>query len=121
MLHQLLNYANHYLNGYCTLRDLQTWLLSNLQGILDSSDKTAIEVVNQIDADLVELGEGLIDEAGVRERIESYARFGETIPSAFFETEYPATTHVTAAAETIRDHLEVLGPVVDLHLCHVFA
>jgi len=121
MLHQLLNYINDYLNGHCTLRDLQTWLLSNLQGILDSSDKTAIEMANQIDADLIELGEGLIDEAVVRERIESYARFGETIPLIFFEIERPATTHVTTAAETFRNHLEVPGPVVDLRLVHKFA
>ena len=121
MLHRLLNYANHYLNGYCTLRDLQTWLLSNLQRILESSDEATIEMANQIDTDLIELGEGLIDEAVVRERIESYARFGETIPFIFSEIERPATTHVTTAAETIRNHLEVFGPVVDLRLVHKFA
>lgn len=121
MLRQVLNYVNDYLNSHCTLRDLQTWLLSNLQRILDSGDEAAIEVANQIDADLVEFGEGLIDETAVRERIESYVRFRETIPFVFSEIEHPATTHATAAAETIKNHLEVVGPVVDLRLGHVFA
>jgi len=118
---QLLNYVNDYLNGHCTLRDLETWLLSNLQRILDSGDEVAIEAANQIDADLIELGEGLIDEAAVRERLENYVRFRETIPIVFFETEHPATTNATAAAETFRNHLEVPGPVVDLRLVHEFA
>lgn len=121
MLRQVLNYVNDYLNSYCTLRDLQTWLLSNLQRILDSGDEAAIEVANQIDADLVEFGEGLIDETAVRERIESYVRFRETIPFVLSETEHTATTHATAAAETFRNHLEVVGPVVDLRLVHEFA
>ena len=121
MFRQLLNYVNNYLNGYCTLKDLQTWLLSNLQRILESGDEAAEKVANQIDADLVELGEGLVDEAGVRERIESYARFGETILLAFSEVEHHTATHVTTAAETLREQLEALGPVVDLHWAHKFA
>lgn len=75
MLYQLLIYIHRYLDvadvAY-TLRDLETWLLSNLQRILDSSEDEAIEVANQIDADLIELGEGLINEATFRERLEGY-------------------------------------------------
>jgi hypothetical protein len=124
MLHQLLNYIERYLIAHCTLRDLEAWLLSNLQKILDSDDETVIEVANQVDADLIELGEGLIDEATLRERLESYIRFRETISLAllaFSETEPLATFHATAAVETIRNQLEVLGLVVDLRLDHVFA
>jgi len=121
MLRQILNSVYDYLNGYRTLKDLQTWLLSNLQRILESGDEAAIEVANQIDTDLVELSEGLIDEMEVQGRIENYVRFGETIPFSLFETERPVTTHATVAAETFRNHLEVLGPVVDLRLDHKFA
>ncbi len=120
MLHQVLNYVNGYLNSHCTLRDLQTWLLSNLQQILDSGGEAAIEMADQIDADLVEFGEGLIDETAVRERIESYVRLRETIPFSFSEIECPVTTHIAAATETIKNHLEVAGPVEDLRLDHVF-
>lgn len=122
MLHQVLNYVYKYLNGQWTLKDIQTSLLSNLQRILESGDEVAIEVANQIDADLVELSEGLIDEVEIQERLVSYVRFGETIPFSLFETERPSATHATVATETFRNHLEVLGLVVeDLHLVHEFA
>jgi len=121
MLRKILNCVRDYLNGYCTLKDLQAWLLSNLQRILESSDEAAIEMANQIDADLIELGEGLIDETAVRGRLENYIRFRETIPVVFSETEHRTTTHATAAAETFRNHLEVPGQVVDLRLVHKFA
>ena len=121
MLHQVLNYVYKYLNGQWTLEDIQTSLLSNLQRILESGDEAAIEVANQIDADLVELSEGLIGEMEVRTRLENYVKFGETIPFSLFETEHPATTHATVTAETFRNHLEVPGVVVDFYLVHQFA
>lgn len=121
MLRRVLNCVYKYLNGHCTLKDLQTWLLSNLQRILESGDEAAIEVANQIDADLIELGEGLIDEMGVQERLANYVRFRESISLVLSEIEHTATTHATVAAETFRNHLEVPGPVVDLHLVHEFA
>lgn len=121
MLHQLLNYVECYLTERCSLRDLEAWLLSNLQGILDSGDKTAIEVANQVDADLIEFGEGLIDEATLRERLERCVRFRETIQIVSYETERFATVHATAAVETLRNQLEDPGPVVDFRLVHVFA
>lgn len=121
MLRQVLNYVYKYLNSQWTLKDVQTWLLSNLQQILESGDEAAIEVANQIDADFVELSEGLIGEMEVRGRLENYVSFGETISVSLFETDHPVTTHATVAAETFRNHLEVLGPVVDLRLDHKFA
>ena len=121
MLVQLLNRIDGYVLSRCTLRDLETWLLSNLQQILDSGEKAAIDLANEVDADLVELGEGLIDELTFRERLESYAKIRETIPFIFSEIESPATVHATTAVETIRNRLEVLGPVEDLRLDHVFA
>ncbi|MBI2909151.1 MAG: hypothetical protein HYX92_16015 [Chloroflexi bacterium] len=71
MLRELLNRIYDYVMGRSTLAGLETWLLSNLQEILDSGDDKAIHVANQLDADLVELGEGLIDEATFRQRLEA--------------------------------------------------
>ena len=123
MLHQLVNYVEYYLNERCTLRDLEAWLLSNLQGILDSGNTISIEQANHIDADLVELGEGLIDEATLRERLETYLRISATIPFAFSEVEHPATVHATAAVQTInhRSEIPVPGAVEVLRWDHVFA
>lgn len=121
MLHQVLNYVYKYLNGQWTLKDIQTWLLSNLQRILESGDEAAIEVANQIDADLIELSEGLIGEMEVRARLENYVRFGETILFSLFETEHPVTTHATVTAEAFKNHLQVPEWVMDLRLDHKFA
>ena len=101
MLHQLLMYIDRYLTGRCSLREFETWLLANLQGILDSGDQAALEVANQVDADLVELGEGLIDEVTLRERLESYVRLKTTIRWSFSETEHPTVVTSTTNAETL--------------------
>jgi len=79
MLTQLLNYMDSYLLAHCTRRDLETWLLSNLQIILDSGEKAAIDLANKVDADLVEFGEGLMDELTLREHLQSYIRSGDTL------------------------------------------
>ena len=121
MRDQLLNQTYHYLDRRGSLRDLETWLLSNLQVILDGGDETAIEMANQMDADLIELGEGIIDEATLGERLESYARLLETVPHVFSETERTAIDHATVDVETLKSRLEVPGSVVDLRLAHVFA
>ena len=118
---QLLSYLYRYLGGHCTLQDVEGRLLSNLQEILDSGDEKAIEVANQIDADFVELGENLIDEATLRERLESYVRACETVPVNLSEIEPAITDHATAAAETVRDETVVPGLVEDHRVELIFA
>ena len=104
-----------------TLRDLEAWLLSNLQQILDSGEKTAIDLANELDADLVQLGEGLIDELAFREKLQTYIRIRDTLPFEYYETQPRDTVNATASAETIWDQLLITGPVVDLRLEHSFA
>ena len=79
MLTELLNRIDSYLLLHCTLRDLEAWLLSNLQRILDSGEEAAIELANEVDADFVQLGEGLIDELTFRERLQGYAGIRSTV------------------------------------------
>ena len=69
MITQLLNKIDCYLHSQCTHQDLEKWLVSNLQDILDYGDKRAIELSNEIDADLVQLGEGLLDEPVFRKHL----------------------------------------------------
>ena len=93
-----------------------------MQRILDSGDKAAIDIANEIDADLVELGEGLIDEVTLREHLQSYVGISETIESVFYDTEPSGAVLATTAVETIRSQVEIPGPVVvDIHLDLVFA
>jgi len=72
--------------------------LSNLQRILDSGDEAAIDVANEIDADLVELGEGLIDETTIREHLQSVISERDTILVSS-----PDTGPVTTSAATTSD------------------
>lgn len=121
MVGQLLNYIDRFLLLRCTVRDLETWLLSHLQQILDSGDTKAVEVANKVDADLIELGEGLIDEAVFRQRLEGYMRDYETALFTFSEVEHAAVTHASATAETFSEHLEVPGLVESHRVAVVFA
>ncbi len=78
MISKLLEKVWLYLNGDRTLEYLETWVLSNLQIILDSGDAEAIEIANKLDADLVELGEGLLAEKTLRNNLLYLATLKDT-------------------------------------------
>ncbi|MCD6599649.1 MAG: hypothetical protein J7L19_03660 [Dehalococcoidia bacterium] len=118
MFNELLNQIEGHQNTDSTLRDLQTWLLSNLQNILDSGDTVAIDIANQIDADLVQLGEDVIDEKTLQERLERYRSSMETILIDLPKQHHDIPS--TSVNETIRSQVD-LSPVTDLYLSHAFA
>jgi hypothetical protein len=120
MFHELLEQIESYIRGECGLKDLEGWLLSNLQTILDSGDRKAIELADELDADLVELNEALIDEQILRERIEGRIRRMSVIPLAFPKTESQQTNY-TGSSETTSYRDWMLKPVVDIRLVHEFA
>lgn len=78
-IEELFDMIEKYLNGGATLDEFEIWLLGNLQRILDSRDETSIRMANQIDADLMELGEGLLDNEVFREHLAGYANQARTI------------------------------------------
>lgn len=116
MLRELLNRMYGYVIARSTLSDLETWLLSNLQQILDSGDDEAIEVANHLDADLVQLGEGLIDEATFRQRLEAHVRACDTALVSFGEPQQRATTHIGSASQTVTPLPMVVASVWVDHL-----
>ncbi len=75
-LHQKIE---SYLNGTISIDDLEVWLVSNLQGILDSGDDEIIEIANQIDADLVELREEILSMEDLYDHLQSHLGQLETI------------------------------------------
>ena len=121
MYRELLGRIVYFLTARCALRDLEAWLLANLQRILDSGDEPAIRTANQVDVDFVELGEGLIDEATIRERLDGYARLGETISRSFEMTPRVKTFLTSTSAQTVRHRVETPRQVVDYRLAHRFA
>ncbi len=101
MLGQLRRNIDRYLTGRSSLQNLERWLLSHLQQILDSGDAKATQIANQLDADLVELGEGLIDQTILRQQLQSYLREGETVRESFPKAKAAATFHGTTAVDTL--------------------
>ena len=79
MLRALVSQIDRYLVGDSSVRELEAWLVAHLQSILDSGDRRAVDLANQLDADLVELSERLIDEDGLRARLDARRRQSEAI------------------------------------------
>lgn len=79
MLSQLLAEIDGYLAGQRTLRDVESWLVSRLQAISRSDDALAMEIANQVDADLIEFGEGILSEDVLWERWHDHVRRGRTV------------------------------------------
>ena len=69
---KLLETIKSYVLGEITLQELEEWLLSNLQDILDSGDKRAADIANEMDADLVEFAEGIVSESDIRDHLQRY-------------------------------------------------
>jgi hypothetical protein len=121
MLQRLLNELNRYANGLITRRQLETWLVSHLQAILNSGDSRAIEVANEIDGRLMELGEDLTTEEEFRQSIEAVVRIGETIVVSAAVAQGAIANETTIGSDTITEQWRDLGPVINVRLEHSFA
>ena len=120
MAGELLNQIEHYLNAQGTIRSLEEWLLLNLQHILDSGDERAILLANEVDADILELAEGLIDELTLRDHLQRLFNEENTIPVPALNSIPDTTLLATTDVETIRIQLQDLGPVATVRLDLVF-
>ena len=121
MIEEFLERVEAYLDGRCALPSLESWVLANLQRALDSGDERVAAMASNLDADLIELGEGLIDEVTIRERLNATVMLRETIPLIVSDTEPQATSHASSAADTWTSRYVVTGSVEDYSLDHVFA
>jgi hypothetical protein len=59
---EILQIFRNYLSGKTRLNDLEDWVLSRIQGILNSGDQEAIALIDRVDALLIEIGAGLASE-----------------------------------------------------------
>jgi hypothetical protein len=80
VLFELLNEIDHYLTGRSSDRYLESWVVTNLQRILDSGDNVAIRLANEVDVSFIETGEGIIDWATLKDRLESLTRQPRSVP-----------------------------------------
>jgi hypothetical protein len=107
-----LNVLVQYLGGARSTSELEEWLVSNLQGFLDSGDNGAIELANQVDALLVEMSEGLISEGQLRENISAILALNGTS----LATDSSASTNAVIFTPAI-----LLSPSVFIQVKHSFA
>jgi hypothetical protein len=73
MRDQVLNQIQRCLAGQISLHKFELWLAGQLQDILDTGDPLLTELVNEAEADFIQLDEGILDEAEVRRRLRTYA------------------------------------------------
>lgn len=62
----LVQTLSQYLSGLMPLRELEEWIALHLQDILDTADARAVRLVNELDVCLIEISEGLAEEAAVQ-------------------------------------------------------
>ena len=94
MLLKLLDQVNRFVNGNSSKRELESWLLSNMQTILDSREDKAIRLANEIDTGLIELREGIIDEVAFYVFLEGVIGAAATLHLAY--SEIPPTVSNTS-------------------------
>lgn len=75
---ELLKAVDKYLVGAQALRDLAGSVAEVARTVLQSNDQHAIELLNQLEADLVDVSEGLLSEESFREQWEARTRIART-------------------------------------------
>ena len=101
-----------YLSGARSASELEEWLVGNMQDILDSGDRKAIEIANQVDALLVEMGEQLLSED----------QFRKSVYAFLVEKGLPTVLNYGGSGNTfIQSDPMDLGPSVLLRVSHSFS
>ena len=118
----LLDRIDRYLVGETTARELEIWLISNLQRILDSKDESAINLANAVDAGLVNLSEKVIDIAEFHSTLDALMRAARTHDFEFGETKLSTNDIVDSENElVVLDIGDPFRVVTVLQLSHSFA
>jgi hypothetical protein len=77
---ELIDKVENYLTGKSSDRELEGWVVANLQRALDSGDTKALHLVNEIDASFIEVGEGIISREDLRNCLYDLVREVKTHP-----------------------------------------
>jgi hypothetical protein len=77
---ELIDKVENYLTGKSSDRELEGWVVANLQRALDSGDTKTLHLVNEIDASFIEVGEGIISREDLRNCLYDLVREVKTHP-----------------------------------------
>lgn len=101
-----------YLSRERSASELEEWLVGNLQDILNSGDRKAIEIANQVDALLVEMGERLLNED----------QFRKSVYALLVEKGLPAVLDSSASGNAfIQSDPMIVATTTLLRVSHSFA
>jgi len=112
MYHKIIEELKKYSSGAASEKDLERWMISSYQQVLDSGEEPAVMLANEIDALFVEQSEGLVSEAEVHYILAEILRREESSVS-FQLGQNPIRV---AAARSVRKRLRTAGQVTDVHL-----
>jgi hypothetical protein len=100
-----------YLSRERSASELEEWLAGNMQDILNSGDRKAIDIANQVDALLVEMDEQLLNED----------QFRKSVYALLVEKGLPDELNVGASGNTfIQSDPLILAPAVLIRVSHSF-
>ncbi|MCH7846219.1 MAG: aminotransferase class V-fold PLP-dependent enzyme [Acidobacteria bacterium] len=100
----------------------ESWLVANLQWLLDSGDQHAIKLANALDAGLIQLEEQIVDMAEFHATLDALVRAARTLPLAFEEISPVTLDTIGSASESLRfDFGDPFSLVTDLQVNHSFA
>jgi hypothetical protein len=100
-----------YLSRERSASELEEWLAGNMQDILNSGDRKAIDIANQVDALLVEMDEQLLNED----------QFRKSVYALLVEKGLPDELNVGASGNTfIQSDPLILAPAILIRVSHSF-
>jgi hypothetical protein len=76
---EILQIFRDYISGNAQLIDLEDWVLSHIQAILDSGNQVAVALIDRVDALLIEIGAGITSEEELFNAISSIISDEETL------------------------------------------
>jgi len=79
----ILDQLRSYLNRTLSLRQLEDWVLPNLQSILDAGDQDSIKLIDEVDVLLMELADGELSELEFFWRVNALVSAANTFHFAF--------------------------------------
>ena len=122
VLIELLDQTDRYLVGDQTDRDLEAWVIANLQRILDSGDSAAINLANEVDVGFVELHEGIVGLSEFYANLERLVRASRTHELRHTEVANAVRDDVGSENDSlVLDVGDTFTAERDLQLTHSFA
>lgn len=117
ILHQLSAYAA----GTRDLQYVEEWVVSTLQSVLDSGDESAIELINELDTILMEIGNGEKDEIDLMKYAVAMLQNNETMRLNFCQDcEEQNFVETASESQSISAQADLTGLDRVIRLHHVF-